>query len=855
MSQYKISSFSILRQIIYKKLFVKYSSGNYSYERISINNLVFNETCLVVAKFKDFLIYDDSTEFLRRFFTCKDLQLRLNKILIFYETYSKIFPNYLVIEENKYLYRNIRKKQKMIDAINQIKREEYENKKLLKEKGDIFGKKISENNQLFTQKIKEEIKTFQNNISLKNYDNSFDLNKEESDTLLINQNSLLNFKNSEKFQSSKIEEENTDNNWGTIINSFVTNETNGSLTTAINALNDSKIYAKGLPDIFRHYNDKKPIYKKETAADNKNKINSINKNKMTKKAYTNNKILQQQYFKKKKNKLIESKENDKQNNLYKNAKYSINATNSSSILSKRIKNQITTSSISKYNKQNKESDKNIIYTAASINSNLNTNNNILYTKTSPKLDKFRLQKHFFKIDNSFNIKKASSKKNTSEKKEKYKKSNPNEHITKKYMKCKQISHNSNTNTISKINENILNNNKKELNLFTENNNPNLITGDTKTNEKFVLQDKVYVNIRDIIKNNTEKEKEQNNINKNKKKFQTEQKLKTNKKNYLLLTKIKANNKHIDINDSNSNENKNNIIFSTQKIENKIKYYYINKKLMTNQQKSKTGSIFCKNNILKKKRNTKTEENSINEKNNNKKIFDVKKIEGKIKSLNNSKSDFNKEIFKGIYFSKLNNSNSNKNISQNNKNKNYSSNNSKTNIFQKNKYSSSNFNSLNNSSKNFSTKIKKQFKSVLIKNSVKAKISKNLSSQKNILSINIFNHMQKIIKNKLKNDFLKISKTKYGSEMNINMKDSSKNSKSKNKMNLLKTPLYKNKKIDIYKKSNTSRKINSNFKIINDKSEVNNICASSFYIKVNRTNRPLCNKNKKEKNINCNVNIM
>ena len=93
-----------------------------------------------MARFKDFLIYDDNTEFFRRFYPSKDTTLRLQKILGFYERYSKIFPNYLVLKENKYLYRNIRKKQKMIDAFNEIKREEKENRRKLKNNGKEKGK-------------------------------------------------------------------------------------------------------------------------------------------------------------------------------------------------------------------------------------------------------------------------------------------------------------------------------------------------------------------------------------------------------------------------------------------------------------------------------------------------------------------------------------------------------------------------------------------------------------------------------------------------------------------------------------------------------------------------------------------
>ena len=121
--------FTVFRQISYTNLFKKYTSGKYSFQKISINHLIFNEDCQIVARFKDFLIFDDNTEFIRRFYPIKEANPRLKKILTFYEKYSKVFPNYLVLKENKYLYRNLHKKQKMINAINELKKEEKENKK------------------------------------------------------------------------------------------------------------------------------------------------------------------------------------------------------------------------------------------------------------------------------------------------------------------------------------------------------------------------------------------------------------------------------------------------------------------------------------------------------------------------------------------------------------------------------------------------------------------------------------------------------------------------------------------------------------------------------------------------------
>ena len=157
--------------VIYKKLNCKYSSGVFSYDVITTNYLLYNDTCQAVSKFKDYLIFDDNTEFLRKFYCTDSCRPKLKKILNFYEKYSKIFPNYMILPENKYLYKNIRRKQKMIDAMNEIKREEMENRKE-NHLGKNGGK--CEDNLIFTKKIKEEIKMFNDsqNSGLSNIEES-----------------------------------------------------------------------------------------------------------------------------------------------------------------------------------------------------------------------------------------------------------------------------------------------------------------------------------------------------------------------------------------------------------------------------------------------------------------------------------------------------------------------------------------------------------------------------------------------------------------------------------------------------------------------------------------------------------
>ena len=112
---YRIKSFKYIDNYIYKALHRKYFLSNLFYGKCVINNIVYNEQTLIVAKFKDFLIMDDSSEFLKRYYTKEESLFRLPKFFLYYITYNKIFPNYTSLPESKYIYKNIHRKQKMID--------------------------------------------------------------------------------------------------------------------------------------------------------------------------------------------------------------------------------------------------------------------------------------------------------------------------------------------------------------------------------------------------------------------------------------------------------------------------------------------------------------------------------------------------------------------------------------------------------------------------------------------------------------------------------------------------------------------------------------------------------------------
>ena len=91
-----------------------------------IDEIIHNENSHIVAEFKDYLIKGDISEFLQNYYKKNESLNLLPKIYEYYISCSYIFPNYVILPESKYIYRNIQKKQKVID-IQQEQEDKEEN--------------------------------------------------------------------------------------------------------------------------------------------------------------------------------------------------------------------------------------------------------------------------------------------------------------------------------------------------------------------------------------------------------------------------------------------------------------------------------------------------------------------------------------------------------------------------------------------------------------------------------------------------------------------------------------------------------------------------------------------------------
>ena len=154
-----LSTQDIIKKI-FKKFNKKYNTMPKKYNLIIIDNIIFNDKSHIVSVFKDLLINHDFNDFLKRFYTREESDIRLPKYFEYYNLYSKIFPNYTSIPEGKYFYINIQKKQRMIDLQEDMEKEKSKEKKSKVVKKDVKEEKVfntSVMNSILNRTNKEEM--------------------------------------------------------------------------------------------------------------------------------------------------------------------------------------------------------------------------------------------------------------------------------------------------------------------------------------------------------------------------------------------------------------------------------------------------------------------------------------------------------------------------------------------------------------------------------------------------------------------------------------------------------------------------------------------------------------------------
>jgi len=125
----------------------KYSNNlTNKYNILKINEILSNSKSRLVSSFKDYLLYEDYSEFFKRYYNGKESFIRIKKLTNNLYKNSYISPNYASIEEGKCVLSNILRKQMIINKQKRIKYQNCSNsaikKASLEKKYKVFNNDI-----------------------------------------------------------------------------------------------------------------------------------------------------------------------------------------------------------------------------------------------------------------------------------------------------------------------------------------------------------------------------------------------------------------------------------------------------------------------------------------------------------------------------------------------------------------------------------------------------------------------------------------------------------------------------------------------------------------------------------------
>ena len=264
----------------------KYNSTPTFFQKFQILLLMENANTHLVSVFKDYLLYDDMSEFFKEYYNTKEIYTRLKTIFEYYESSSYLFPNYTAIDEGKYIYRNILKKQRLIDYL-----EDLEDKQNQKEE-----KRMKKNNKIDNFENDQSSSSYSDVFNTKIYNNII---KETGNDSKINELFCIGNKNNENNQGDSIaslvklaeeikekenieNKENKDINIKNNINNSKNNfNDNSNINNRSKNKDESKIYVLKRLSLKQNSSNSKKIFKKAKANINVNKIitkNSFKKN-------------------------------------------------------------------------------------------------------------------------------------------------------------------------------------------------------------------------------------------------------------------------------------------------------------------------------------------------------------------------------------------------------------------------------------------------------------------------------------------------------------------------------------------------------------------------------------------------
>jgi hypothetical protein len=145
-NSYKKLFFSLIMKNLTFLRYKTYNSNQDTWNNIIIKNIIFNEKSRLVSSFKDYLIYDDDSEFLKKYYSIDESHQKMLKILCCNN--NILIPKYTYSSESKIISQSFKSINIYINRKNENKK--YENN------FNTINIKVN-NKKIFNQKLIEEI--------------------------------------------------------------------------------------------------------------------------------------------------------------------------------------------------------------------------------------------------------------------------------------------------------------------------------------------------------------------------------------------------------------------------------------------------------------------------------------------------------------------------------------------------------------------------------------------------------------------------------------------------------------------------------------------------------------------------
>ena len=254
---YPLVALNKIISYVQKLLCKKYFVSKISYQKLLIKNIIYDDKRRLVSVFKEQLIINDISEYMKKFYKRKESRIKLRKYFELYDKYSRIFPNYTPLIESKYIYMNIHRKQKVIDL------QQNSNK----------NNKIKNNKIIFNSDVYQSIEKISENFNK----DIFGIDNNELNNSLIQINNIINNINKYELNFEGIDLNNNISN--NINNKSIKNIKNKNIIINNYYYNNNSILTKNIPteSLNTNYIPKKNLstIKKNILTNQKNKYKSL----------------------------------------------------------------------------------------------------------------------------------------------------------------------------------------------------------------------------------------------------------------------------------------------------------------------------------------------------------------------------------------------------------------------------------------------------------------------------------------------------------------------------------------------------------------------------------------------------